>query len=58
MAASYEDEKLPEKYLQEYVIKLPDGNYDIKISKKDGKYKIGYNKTEELKETWTIIPEI
>ena len=58
MAASYGDTKLPEKHLQEYVIKLPNGNYDIKISKKGRKYKIGYNKTEELKESWTIIPEI
>ena len=58
MATSYEDTKLPEKHLEEYIIKLPNGNYDIKISKSGRKYKIRYNKTEELKEPWTIIPEI
>jgi hypothetical protein len=58
MAAAYEDIKLPEEHLKEYKIKLPNGNYDIKIIIKGEKHKIEYNKTEELENIWTIIPEI
>jgi hypothetical protein len=58
MAASYEDECLPEKHLHGYAIKLPNGIYHVKISKKGRKYRIEYCKAEESKEPWTIIPEI
>jgi hypothetical protein len=58
MAASDNDIKLPEEHLAEYVIKLLNGNYDLKITKKGKKYIIEYSKTEELKNVGEIIPEI